>query len=284
MELNEKTQKVWDHLVEKIESDPGIWEKPWFPGQDVPRNYTTKRSYSGYNVFVLEITRLINEYSTNNWITYKQAQKLKGCVKKGEKGTSILAFSPPVIEIDEKTGEKILKKHGFFFPAYVFNIQQTTIEYIPEEKKENKIKSIDEIENCIQKTGAKIIHLNNDRAYYSPSQDMIVLPNPEQFRSTEEYYGTKFHELIHWTGHGSRLNRLAPARFGSDAYSREELVAEIGSIFMQNETGLDMKAMSNAAAYIKSWWGKIKEDRGSLIDAASKAQRAVDYIINCKKE
>lgn len=284
MELNEKTQKIWDSLVEKIENNPGVWEKPWFPGSKVPRNFSTKREYSGYNVFVLEITRIISGYKSNNWITFNQAKKLNQSVKKGEKGTPILAFSPPVIEIDEETGEKIIKKRGFFFPATVFNIDQTTIEYIPEDDlQENKIKTIDEIEDCIQRTGAKIVHTEGNRAFYSPVEDMIVLPMHHQFKSQNEYYGTKFHELIHWTGHESRLNRLTPARFGSNAYSREELVAEIGSVFMQNETGMDLGAVDNAAAYIKGWWSKIKEDRGSLIDAASKAQRAVDYIIS-KKE
>lgn len=286
LKMNDSLNKVWDQLVAKIEGNPGIWEKPWFMNAAgiscTPSNFSTKRKYSGFNVFNLEITRLIAGYSSNKWITFNQCANLGGSVLKGSKGTSIIIYNPPKFKEDEINGEKkdVMIRPPYFGSGYVFNIEQTTLkdDSVPEIVK--KYSTIEEVETIIKKTGAVIREIPSNRAYYSPGDDSITLPVIDQFKSVEEYYGTKFHELVHWTGNKSRLNRsIESSSFGSESYSREELVAEIGSVFLKTETGINDK-VDNAAAYIKNWWSVIKEDRGSLIDACGKAQKATNFILS----
>lgn len=289
--LSPALTKVWDDLVQKIESDPGIWSKPWFIDPVTkkmirPYNPSTKRNYHGYNLVHLEFTRLVKGYAFNQWLTFNQAKNLGGFVNKGEKGTPIIVFNPPQIKttIDPVTKEEIkeITRSAFFSYAIVFNVSQTTIKPEDMPTLEKKDYSIAEVEELITKTGAEIKHNYQDKAFYSPGMDHISLPMMEQFKTREDYYETKFHELIHWTGHEKRLNRLiSSASFGSQAYSREELVAEIGAIFLKAETGID-NHIDNAAAYIKNWWMNVKEDKGSLITAAGQAEKAMNFILKTK--
>lgn len=292
MNLSPAMEKVWNDLVTKVESDPGFWSKPWFIDPITkkitrPYNPVTKRNYNGYNVIHLEFTRLARGYRHNQWLTFNQAKSIGGFVNKGEKGTPIIVFNPPQYKVepdpDTKEDKKITVRNGFFSYAIVFNVDQTSIkpEELPVEVRKNY--TIPEVEAMILKSGAKVIHSNEDKAAYSPGRDMIVLPEPHFFKSQAGYYGVKFHELIHWTGHESRLNRLSKcAGFGSDSYSREELVAEIGSVFLKSETGIN-DGIDNAAAYVKNWWQRIKEDKGSLMTAAGQADKAAKFIINFKE-
>jgi antirestriction protein ArdC len=281
--------RVWDDLVQKVEKDPGIWSKSWFIDPATkklirPYNPVTKRNYHGFNLLMLEFSRLSRGYTFNQWLTFNQAKIEGGHINKGEKGTPIIVYNPPKIKtgMDPVTKEetKEIVSGVYFSYAILFNISQTTIE--PEKMPEiaKKDYSIPEVENLITKTGAVIHHNYQDRAFYSPANDLISLPLPEQFTNQGDYYETKFHELIHWTGHKNRLNRITGnASFGSDEYSREELIAEIGSVFLKAETGIN-NGSDNAAAYIKNWWTQIKEDKGSLITAAGKAERALSYILS----
>jgi antirestriction protein ArdC len=280
--------RVWDDLVQKIENDPGIWFKPWFIDPATkrlsrPYNPVTKRNYHGFNLLILEFTRLSRGYTFNQWLTFNQAKKEGGYINKGEKGTPIIVFNPPKIKTgtDPETKEerKEIVTGAYFSYAILFNVSQTTIE--PEKMPviEKKDYSIPEVEELITKTGAVINHTYQDRAFYSPANDLISLPLPEQFKNQGDYYETKFHELIHWSGHKDRLNRITDnATFGSDQYSREELIAEIGAVFLKAETGIN-NGSDNAASYIKNWWTQIKEDKGSLITAAGKAEKALNFIM-----
>ena len=283
--LNEKLSTVWDALIAKIESDPGIWTRPWFMTKDGgsirPSNFATGRKYSGFNIFTLEIYRQAGGFTSCKWLTFNQCRTLNGFVVKGSKGAPIITFSPPKYkdELDEN-GKKVLIRPAYFGSSYVFNVEQTTLkDETPKAVPSNGFMTIEECEEMIKKTGAKIVEMPSERAYYSPALDQIVIPSLDQFKSVPEYYGTKYHELVHWSGHESRLNRKILNGFGTDAYSREELVAEIGAVFLKTETGINDK-VDNAAAYIKNWWGNVKEDKGSLIDACGKAQKASDYILN----
>jgi len=286
IKMNDKLTAVWDALIAKIESDPGIWSRPWFMTKDGgsirPSNFSTGRKYSGFNIFMLEITRQAGGFTSNKWITFNQCKALNGFVLKGSKGAPIIVFSPPKYKENDK-GERELIRPPFFGSSYVFNIEQTTLtekESPAPAAPEAVFMTIEEAESLISKTGAIIIEKPSDRAYYSPGADHIVIPSIKQFKTVPEYYGTKFHELIHWSGHESRLNRLKNnAGFGSESYAREELIAEIGSVFLKTETGIN-DGVDNAAAYIKNWWTAIKDDKGSLIDACAKAQKATDYIMS----
>lgn len=288
IKMNDKLSAIWDQLIAKVESDPGIWLKPWFmteKGESIrPSNFSTGRKYSGFNIFMLEITRQAGGFTSSKWITFNQCAGLGGSVIKGSKGAPIIVFSPPKYK-EDKDGKREMIRPPFFGSSYVFNIEQTTLKEAESPSPapsvtEPVFMTIQEAEDLIIKTGAIIIEKPSDRAYYSPGADHIVIPSIKQFKSVPEYYGTKFHELIHWSGHESRLNRLkVNAGFGSDSYAREELIAEIGSVFLKTETGIN-DGVDNAARYIKNWWSAIKEDKGSLIDACAKAQKASDYILN----
>lgn len=288
MQMNEKLNQVWETLIKKIEDNPGIWQKPWFnvKGSDNPVNQLTGKPYQGFNIFSLNLTRMIKGYGSNRWITFNQCKSLNGYVRSGEKGTQIIIYNPPKYkeEIDQTTGEKITVfiRGAYFGVGYVFNVEQTTLK--PEDVKpvpiESTFKTIPEIEEIIKKTGAIIQHSPQNKAFYSPVNDVIVLPEQSQFKTIEGYYSTKFHELIHWSGHEKRLNRLDKnAYFGSEKYSREELTAEIGSVFLKASTGINDN-VDDASKYIKNWWNVIKEDKGSLIEAAGRAHKAKDFILN----
>jgi len=287
MKLNEKLSQVWDQLVSRIENNPGVWDNPWFmtkSGASVrPVNFSTGRGYSGFNIFSLEIARLSQGFNSNKWLTFNQCAALKGYVQKGSKGSSIIVFSPPKFkeELNDKGDlKKVMERPAFFGSSYVFNIEQTTLTDDTVKLPENNLMTVDQCEQMITKTGAIIHERISDKAYYSPVSDEIVLPVLKQFKTTEGYYGTKFHELVHWTGHERRLNRLSKtALFGTEEYSREELIAEIGSVFLKTSTGINDN-FDNASAYIKNWWTVIKEDKGSLIEACAKAQKAHDYILS----
>ena len=136
--------------------------------------------------------------------------------------------------------------------------------------------------NYLGRTGVKLSHSEGDQAFYRPSTDEVVLPIRKQFVSTAEYYSTVFHELTHSTGHPTRLNRLTqPSFFGTDDYSKEELVAEIGAATLVNHVGLETgSSLRNNAAYIQNWLGVLKNDKRFIVSAAGRAEKAVNLILN----
>ena len=164
----------------------------------------------------------------------------------------------------------------------VFNLEQCEgieIETVEESSQVNQIEACEKIMNDWKdKPEIK----NADSAYYKPSADYIGMPEINRFENSEAYYATLFHEAIHATGHHSRLDRsglMSKAAFGSEVYAKEELVAEMGAAFLCGKTGIEDRTVDNHASYIKSWISKLKEDSKLLINAASKAQKAADYIL-----
>ena len=137
------------------------------------------------------------------------------------------------------------------------------------------------IADYVKREGVHMEHVEGDRAFYQPSTDSITLPLMAQFTETAEYYGTAFHEMVHSTGHTKRLNRLDnTAFFGSESYSKEELVAEIGAAALVNRAGLETaKSFRNSAAYVQNWLQALKNDKRFIVSAAGKADKAVEYIL-----
>jgi antirestriction protein ArdC len=128
----------------------------------------------------------------------------------------------------------------------------------------------------------KLVH-GGGRAMYSPAEDLVTMPNAVSFDSPEFYYSTLFHELAHSTGHASRLGRpgiTGPIRFGSDPYSREELVAEMGAAFLCGHCGIENRTIQESAAYIQGWLERLRDDRKLIVHAATQAQKAGDFIRN----
>jgi antirestriction protein ArdC len=223
----------------------------------------------------------LGKYDSNYWLTFNQAAGLKGNVKKGEKGTPVIFWK--FLEI-EKDGEK---DHIPLLRYYtVFNVLQCEgIDY-PRPEAVTEFKAIDNAESLIKGfiNPPKIQHSITGGAFYSPSQDLINLPNRELFNSPPEYYCTAFHEMTHSTGHESRLDRFdknSPARFGGQDYSKEELIAELGAAMLCGISGISV-TLENSAAYIQSWLKALKDDKTLIVYASGKAQKAADHIRNIK--
>lgn len=270
-------KKVTDKIIEKLEQGIIPWKKPWKAGAFQPMNMITKQPYHGVNLW------LLGHGDTPYWLTFKQVQKLKGHVRKGEKA-SINVLWKPVKEKDDEGKEHI--KFWLFRYYNVFNYSQCEgLPPVPEFAQPEDFVSIEKAEEVIQLMPNKptIVH-NEQRAYYNPSNDFVNLPKKETFTSADHYYATAFHELVHSTGNAKRLNRFAEdgsnMRFGSNTYAKEELVAELGSCFICNRLHLDQNLLENTTAYIQSWIKRLKDDYKMIVSASSKAEKAVKYIFN----
>jgi len=272
-------QIITDQILEQLDKGTIAWHKTW-TGQGMPTNYCTKKEYRGINVFMLGFT----EHKSSKWLTFKQAKQLKAQVRKGEK-SSMVVFYKPFFAKDSSPDDERRKAEGFMLRYYrVFNTEQ--IDGLPaQESIDPKEFDNDPIENCEHivnnmPTPPTIEH-NEQRAYYRPSADSVNMPKFNTFTSSEEYYSTLFHELVHSTGHESRLDRKGITElnhFGSHDYTREELVAEMGASMLCGVTGIDGVTLENSASYIDGWRRKISKDIKLIITAAAQAQKAVDHI------
>ena len=270
---------ITDKIIELLESGVVPWKKGWLDLEGC-RNFKSKKGYRGINIWVLSGECMLKGYSDNLWLTFKQAKDMGGNVKKGEKSCPVVYWLWLEVE-DKKTGKK--KKVPFPKHYRVFNIDQCEgVEYQVPEIPLTDFSPIEKAEKIIDgyKTMPKLKH-EGCRAFYKPSMDYICMPKREHFLSEEDYYNVLFHEMTHSTGHETRLDRKAGMEcvaFGSESYSKEELVAEMGSAFLCSYSRIESK-IENSAAYIQSWLNALKDDKKLLVQAASQAQKAADYIL-----
>ena len=274
---------VYKYVTERIiaELEKGVipWKKPW-KGQKAI-NYVSRKEYQGINTLLLPFP--------GEYLTFNQIRKLGGKVKKGEKSSMIVFYK--FIEKKDKDGE-VLETFPLLKYFNVFHLSQT--EGIDTKLEDFKTKNDNEIIEDAEKVMAKYVKregiqlknmLGSDRAYYSQSEDKIVLPDLKQFVNSHEYYSTAFHEMTHSTGHKSRLDRFKDTesyKFGSESYSKEELIAEVGSAMLCNHVGVEIpETFENSVAYIQSWIKVLKDkDNARLVTtAASAAQRAVNFVL-----
>jgi len=242
--------------------------------------------YRGINTFILGFT----DYADPRWITFAQAKKMGGNVRKGEKSMPIVFWSMVVKKQKESDGSESITRFPIAKLFRVFNVEQCDgldLKPMPELVR-NDLNPIERCENVVagMPNAPEITH-NGSRAFYRPSTDTVSIPVLGQFESAEEYYGTLFHELAHSTGHADRLNRkgVGETPFGSPTYTREELVAEMTSAFLAFETGIDNDTIEQSAAYIDGWRRAILDDKKAIVMAAQQAQKAADYILDrLKKE
>lgn len=279
MKSAELFDKIAAGLIAKMESGVRPWAKPWTsrPGSmTLPHNLASGKAYRGANVFWLWLAQEAAGYESAAWLTYKQAADMGGNVRKGEKGTAVFFWSKFERE-DKATGEK---KSGMFAKAYtVFNVAQCEgIELPAPAEPAPEGERMAAAEALIAATGARIQH-GGDRAFYVPSRDYIQLPAFADFVNADAYYSTAFHEIGHWTGHESRLNREYGKRFGDDAYAFEELVAELTAAFVCGSQGFASVERDDHAAYLANWIRVLRNDSGAFVTAASAAQKAADYIL-----
>lgn len=273
-------EMVTEQLVKLLEQGLIPWRKPWVSA-GVPRNAVSKRSYRGINSFLLGLT----PFSDPRWLTYNQAKQLGGNVRKDEKSTVVI-FWKMFDCVDEETGEK--KRIPLLRYYRVFNVEQCDgLKLKPLEREENigQAEKLAECERVVSEMpqAPRLYEDGGDRAFYRPFTDSVHMPKVEQFKSTEGYYSTLFHELTHSTGHESRLARsgiLEVAAFGSAVYSREELVAEFGASFLCNILGISSDSqLEQSASYISGWLSALKGDKKLAVVAAAQAQKAADFIL-----
>lgn len=282
-------QTVTDKIIKMIEENGTLpWTKPWSTVDEFPRNLRTGKIYHGSNVWILSVEALDKGYTEPYWVTFDQAKALKGSVRKGEKSTVCVkwGFAP---KKDKVTGEAIPgEMRPFNSPFRVFNVAQCDDLVVPtrEEREFVPVVECEEIGTKMEVTVG--IKHGGDRAYYEKVQDFIMLPPRERFVDVPEYYSTRFHEMVHATGHKNRLNRptlVDAVKFGDQNYSKEELVAEMGAAMVCAATGIEnLASLRNSAAYLSGWAQKLKEDKHLFTSAATQAHKAADYILGIVRE
>jgi len=283
-----KNSDLMGRITKRVMDDLGNgqlpWEMPWFTTGGIPFNPVTGKSYRGINIFTLNMDRLEGGFSCNRWMTFKQIQAAGGRVTAGAKSSTVVFFKR--LPVKPKDGEENEEERFFALLQYyrVFNIDQTTgldhlrpkaIE-IPEGEKNAAG------ERILEESGAKIIHGDPNRAYYDPTNDLINLPPATSFKTLEGRYSVAFHELTHWTGHKSRLDRNMGKPKGSEEYAFEELVAELGGAFLALHVGFEYN--TNHSEYLKGYMGVMKDAPTALFRAAALAQNAVDLLLKTSFE
>lgn len=283
------------------------WEKDWKTFNEAPKNGNTGREYTGIN----ELNLYFSPYTDNRWFTFKQIQALGGKVKKGEKGTLVQFYTNkiekilkdengnPILDSNGKKQKEIQDLDGYIAKYYiVFNAEQTTglSPYIPsnltdEDRKKRDLHNIERIEELVKRLNIKVEEKFSNRAFYSPKDDLIVIPDKSQFKGKKEYYGTLLHEISHATSHPTRLNRPINTNHLSKEYAKEELVAEISSMLLSRKykiavqnTKRDFSDEKNSLAYLKSWIeaGKLTDD--DFKEAIRGAIKVSNYISMHDKE
>ncbi|HTU48523.1 MAG TPA: zincin-like metallopeptidase domain-containing protein [Bryobacteraceae bacterium] len=294
-------QEVTDSIVQMLEQGVAPWQKPWEPAAgafEIPVNPTTEKSYRGGNAIHLMATALRKGYDDPRWMTYRQAAENGWQVRKGEKGSQIEFWeirdrsadshtSDPSEDRSQSPKSKSLQERRLIHRVYtVFNAKQ--IDGIPERKTENHstFEAVHAGEQILQNSAASIAHDQADRAFYNRRNDSIHLPPRESFKSAPAYYGTALHELAHWSGHPSRLNRQTLTdsyRFGDINYAKEELRAELASVFLAAERGIPHDPQQHAA-YVGSWIKSLKEDKNEIFRAAHDASAAADFLLSLERD
>lgn len=260
-------------LLAELEKGQVPWRKPWHSLP--PANLITKKPYRGINVFLLGFAG----YGSQFWLTFNQAKQLGGNIRKGQHGTKIIFWKCKTRETESADGEIEERKSAFLRYYTVFNLEQTEgLSALLTLPPAFPIESAEEIVKGMPNPPA---FEQDSRAAYIPSKDTVTMPSRAAFQSQSEYYSTLFHELVHSTGHPKRLGREGIEKiqpFGSEDYSKEELVAEMGSAMLCGVAGIEQAIIGNSAAYLRGWINRLKADSRLVIAAARAAQEAADYI------
>ncbi|VXD06747.1 DNA primase [Enterobacterales bacterium 8AC] len=302
-------QVMTDKIIAALEKGTSPWRKPWktvaggHAGsmRGLPANAVTGRAYSGINVLLLWIDAADKGFTSHRWLTFKQALDVGGNVRKGEKSTLVTLFKPfEKKEADEQgkplfdeQGNAVVSQRNFMTSFHLFNVEQcenlpekllTPVSVagdaaeIPEAQEFERNQRAEQVVVC---SGVPVDHRHQDRAFYSPGADRITMPHALQFKRPADYYSTLLHELVHSTGHISRLARegitSSTRRFGDPVYGFEELIAEIGSAFLCAELGIQGDVQHES--YIASWLKALKEDKKAIFQASRFAREAFEYLI-----
>lgn len=276
-------EEITNRIIEQLESGKIPWNKPWSGISGGAYNRVSKKPYSLLNQMLLK--------HDGEYATYKQWSDLGGKVRSGEKSEIVVFWK--IFQTEEVKDGRVEKKSiPLLKYINVFHVSQVDgVE--PKDIKPIEHEPIEEAERIKNDYAAReklsIREVVSDRAFYSPMMDYIQVPCKEQFKDVMEFYSTLFHEMVHSTGHKNRLGRLDSsvkfAGFGSEEYSKEELIAEIGSAFLMNHIGIETsKTFKNSTAYIQSWLQVLRNDNKFIVSASSKAEKAMKYILGTIEE
>jgi len=285
MKKTDIAKVITDSIIEQLENGVAPWVKPWSsnPDEAAPHNPSTGTYYRGINFIWLSLLQSGGAYGTSSkWMTYKQAEKIGAQVTSRAKGKGVqVVFYKPLAVQDQLDADKVryipmVKSYTVFNTDFIDGLPADDV---PVDTVANEFQSLEDCEAFISETKAVIKH-GGDRAFYTPTLDYIQLPGKTDFKSSADYYATALHELAHWTGHTSRVNRdfSKSKRFGDNAYAFEELVAELSAAMLCAHLKIDGQLQH--ASYIGSWLKVMKADSKAILKASAEAQKAVDYLGN----
>jgi antirestriction protein ArdC len=271
---------ITEKIISQLESGTAPWCKPW--SAQPPVNLISQKPYRGLNTFLLSS----QGYASRFWLTFNQANKLGGHIRKGEKSSLVVFWSIGQEKLNAKTGK--LSKPILLRYYSVFNLTQTEgiSEKLGLDKQVPVVPSLSDCEAIVAGMPNPPKCEQSDKAWYRPANDVVGMPARELFQSPEGYYSTYFHELGHSTGHTSRLGRegiMEKHSFGDADYSREELIAEMTASMLCGVCGISPAVIQNSAAYLQGWLNVLKSDSKLLVQAASAAQKAADFIRGLSK-
>ncbi len=266
---------VTESIIKQLESGVAPWRKPW--RTEMPANLVSRKQYRGINIFLLSA----RGYGSAYWVTYRQAQALGGSVRKTEQGTKVVFWKfDEYRKQSSETGKTESHKSILLRYYTVFNVEQCEKIKSPEPAfLINPLEQCDSIVRCMPNPPG---FTQDSQACYRPTTDTVGMPARSAFNSAEKFYSTLFHELTHATGHPSRVGRegiMNHNPFGSEDYSKEELVAEMGAAMLCGAAGIEAQTLGNSAAYLQAWISKLRSDCRLIISAASQAQKAADYVL-----
>jgi antirestriction protein ArdC len=289
MTANATVQSLYDTVTARIIAELEVgrfpWVQPWASSGGtplgLPLNASTGRTYSGVNILLLWFAAIEQARPSQRWLTFKQALALGGNVRKGEKGAMVVyadTFVPKAEQEKASASGEDARRVGFLKRFTVFHVDQC--DGLPADPDAaplpGRTEILPQVEAVIAATGADF-RIGGEMAFYSPSHDFIQVPPQEAYFEPINWYRTKLHELGHWTGHVSRLDRNFSGRFSNDAYAREELVAELCSAFLCAELGVAPTVRHTD--YLGAWLAVLKGDNRAIFQAASMASRAADFIM-----
>ena len=278
-------QVVTDRIIEQLEKGTIPWHKPWFSINGGTYNGVTGHPYSLMNSLLLP--------KSGEWASYNQWLRVGGQVRHGEKSSMVVFWKwQNEVETDEDGDilerPDLIPRRPILKYYHVFHVSQVdgVVPMVPDVIANNQVNPIGNAEKLLQNyLGREQIGFDSeysDKACYVPATDTIHMPKMNQFHNSEEYYSTAFHEAIHSTGYEKRMNRkgLKDVRFGSDTYSKEELIAELGAVSILHGLGIETESsFQNSAAYISGWLDVLKRDKRCIMSAAGQAEKAARYIL-----
>jgi antirestriction protein ArdC len=275
--------QVTEQIITDLEAGHIPWERPWSGGFLFPQNAATMNTYNGINVLILWMRQRKSAFESSQWLTFNQAQELGASIKKGEKATRIIYYKSLNIEDKNDNGETETKTIPMLKTHSVFNICQTEgLESLLKIER-SQFETFDEPKVCekaeaiVSQCGAKLSFDGGAYAFYNVNQDLISLPPKKAFKDQLGFYATVLHELTHWTGAESRLNRNLGEITKAGHEAKEELIAELGSSFLCAQVGLEYT--SQHAAYVESWLKVLKNDKSAIFKAASQARVASEFLL-----